>query len=125
MGFWIFMLICNLFMPAIMIIMGNVFVKNPPKTINSVYGYRTAMSTKNQETWDFAHHYCGKLWTKTGWILLPVSVLVMLPVIGKSEDIIGTAGGVLMIVQCIVLIGSIFPVEHALMKQFDKDGNRI
>lgn len=125
MGFWIFMLICNLFLPVIMIIMGNVFVKHPPKTINGVYGYRTAMSRKNQETWDFAHHYCGKLWTKIGWILLPVSVLIMLPVIGKGDDMIGTAGGVLMIVQCIVLIGSIFPVEHALMKQFDKDGNRI
>ena len=125
MGFWIFMLICTLMLPVFMIILGNVFVKHPPETINNVYGYRTTMSRKNQETWDFAHNYCGKLWIKIGWILLPVSVLVMLPTLGKGENPIGFVGGTFIFLQCLVLIGSIFPVEYALKKRFDKDGNRI
>lgn len=125
MGFWIFMLICTLMQPVLMIIMGNVFVKHPPETINNVYGYRTTMSGKNQETWDFAHNYCGKLWIKIGWILLPVCVLVMLFTLGKGEDAIGFVGGTFTLLQCLVLISSVFPVEHALKKRFDKDGNRI
>lgn len=125
MGFWIFMLICTLMLPVFMIILGNVFVKHPPETINNVYGYRTTMSRKNQETWDFAHNYCGKLWIKIGWILLPVSLLVMLPTLGKGENPIGFVGGTFTFLQCFVLIGSIVPVERALKKRFDKDGNRI
>lgn len=44
--------------------------KRPPKKINSFYGYRTAMSMKNRETWEFAHKHCGKLWSAWGCIAL-------------------------------------------------------
>lgn len=125
MGFWIFMMICNLLIPVIMIVIGTVFVNHPPKSINGVYGYRTTMSMKNMNTWNFAHLYCGKLWRKIGWIMLPISIVVMIPLLGKSDNIIGIWGGVLETVECIILIAAIFPVERALKKNFDKDGNRL
>lgn len=125
MGFWIFMMICNLLIPVIMIVIGAVFVNHPPKSINGVYGYRTTMSMKNMDTWNFAHLYCGKLWRKIGWIMLPISIVVMIPLLGKSDNIIGIWGGVLETVECIILIAAIFPVERALKKNFDKDGNRL
>jgi len=59
MGFWLFMLINNLIVPAIMIGIGRIFVSHPPKKINGIYGYRTKRSMKNNETWRFAHHYCA------------------------------------------------------------------
>ncbi len=119
------MTISAFLVPVIMIIFGIVLVKNPPKSINGVYGYRTRMSKKSQETWDFAQNYCGKLWKRIGIIMLPVSILLMVPVMGKSENTIGIWGGVVEILQCIILIGAIIPVEIELKKQFDKDGNRI
>lgn len=125
MGFWIFMMICNLLIPVIMIVIGMVFVNHPPKSINGIYGYRTTMSMKNMDTWNFAHLYCGKLWRKIGWIMLPISIVVMIPLLGKSDNIIGIWGGVLETVECIILIASISPVERALKKNFDKDGNRL
>lgn len=125
MGFWIFMMICNLLIPVIMIVIGMVFVNHPPKSINGIYGYRTTMSMKNMDTWNFAHLYCGKLWRKIGWIMLPISIVVMIPLLGKSDNIIGIWGGVLETVECIILIATIFPVERALKKNFDKDGNRL
>lgn len=124
MGFWIFMTICNLLVPVLMIVIGAIFKKHPPKTINPVYGYRTTMSMKNADTWNFAHLYCGKLWWKTGWIMLPFSILIMLPVLGKSTDTIGTWGAIVETVQCVLLIVTIFWVERALKKTFDKEGNR-
>lgn len=123
MGFWIFMTICNFLIPILMIVIGRVFVKNPPKTINGFYGYRTSMSRKNQATWDFAQLYCGKLWWKIGWIMLPLSVIAMLPAIGKNDDIVGGVGAVVETVECITLFLSLLPVERALKKRFDKDGN--
>lgn len=80
------------------------------------------MSMKNMDTWKFAHNYFGKLWWKTGRIMLPVSAAAMLLVLGKEEDMVGVAGGIIASVQCVILILSILPVEHALRKNFDKDG---
>lgn len=117
MGFWVFMTGCNLILPVLMVVIGKVFVKNPPRKINWVYGYRTHRSMKNQDTWNFAHLYCGKLWWKAGWVMLPLSVVSMLPVVGKSDDIIGGAGAVVECVECVVLFMTIFFVERALGKK--------
>ena len=70
-GYWLFMLAVSLLMPLTMIIFGRHFMHNPPKDINSSYGYRTSMSMKSRETWDFAHRYFGRLWVILGLILLP------------------------------------------------------
>ena len=74
MGFWIFMMVMELLIPLIMIIFGKYFSKKSPKEINYLFGYRTSMSMKNKDTWEFAHKYCGKLWLKIGWIMFVVSL---------------------------------------------------
>lgn len=122
MGFWIFMLCSNLGIPLLMVGFGYFFKKFGAGTINEVFGYRTSMSKKNQQTWDFANMYFARLWIKVGLIMLPLSIVLMLPVLGKSTDTVGWWGGALAMVQCVVLIVSIFPVERALNKNFDKDG---
>lgn len=118
MGFWFFMTCSNFTVPVLMIVVGKVLIKNPPKTINGIYGYRTKRSRVNQNTWDFAQLYCGKLWWKIGWIMLPFSIIGMLPVIGKNDDFVGIAGAVIITIQCIIMFVSIFFVERALAKKF-------
>ncbi|MDE7428858.1 MAG: SdpI family protein [Lachnospiraceae bacterium] len=122
MGFWLFMTICNLILPVLMIVLGKVFVKNPPRTINAIVGYRTSRSMKNQDTWNFAHLHCGKLWWKIGWSMLPLSIISMLPAIGKDDDFIGVLGAVVISVECIIMFISIFFTERALAKKFDRRG---
>lgn len=56
--------------------------------------------------------------------MLPLSVVRMLPVLGKSTDTISEWGGALCLIQCVVLISCIFPVEKALKKTFGNEGNR-
>lgn len=124
MGFWIFMLSMDMLTPLIMIGFGILFLKQAPKEINPLYGYRTTMSMKNKDTWQFAHSYFGKLWSRIGLILLPVSVIPLLFVIGGNENVVGIAGGVVCTVQVVVLLGSIIPVEKALKRTFDRDGKR-
>jgi hypothetical protein len=124
MGFWIFMLIMDLLLPFTMIGFGRYFMKKAPKEINSVFGYRTSMSMKNKDTWEFAHKYCGKVWYVCGMVMLPITVIFMLLVIGKNEDCVGSIGGIICGVQLIPLIGSILPTEIALKKNFAKNGTR-
>ena len=124
MGFWIFMLCTVLLVPLIMLFFGLYFKNKSPKEINSLFGYRTTMSMKNQDTWEFAHHYCGRLWLVLGMIMLPLSVIPMLFFINQDIDVVGIAGGIIEGIQVVVLLISIFPTEKALKKTFDENGNR-
>lgn len=90
-GFWIFMLIMVLITPLAMIVFGREFKKSPPKEINSNFGYRTKRSMQNQDTWDFAHYYLGKLWIKLGIPILFLSVGAMFFSFG-SGSIISVGG---------------------------------
>lgn len=122
MGYWLFMLAVILLMPLTMIIFGRHFMHNPPKDINGSYGYRTSMSMKSRETWDFSHRYFGKLWFILGLILLPLSAAAMLFLLGKSVGTIGNASIVIMAVQLVFVIFPIFPTEAALKRNFDSNG---
>ncbi len=124
MGFWIFMLLSVLLVPVTMLLFGRSFLKKGPDVINPVFGYRSEMSMKNRDTWDFAHNCCGKIWKYSGIVLLPVSVLAMLFVLGKDVTTVGNVSMILTAVQLVPLIGSIFVTERALKRTFDINGLR-
>ncbi len=124
MGFWIFMLAMSLLIPTTMLGFGWYFTQKAPKKINLLFGYRTTMSMKNQDTWEFAHKYCGRIWRVCGAVLLPVTVVAMLLTLGRGEDCIGTVGEVLCLIQLVPLVGAIFPTEAALRRTFHSDGTR-
>lgn len=125
MGFWFFMLAMNLILPLSMIFLGKYFSKRAPKEINMIFGYRTPRSTKNQDTWQFAHQFFGKLWYKSGLILLGLTLICMLPLIGRDTNTIGKLGGFLCLAQLPAMLWPIPETEKALKKTFDKDGNRL
>lgn len=124
MWFWWFMLSCDLLIPLLMIISGRMMWKHPPKNINGIVGYRTARSMKNIDTWKFAHAYCGKLWWKMGWMLLPPSAIILFPFYNCTEDKIGVVGGALCMIQCVFLLIPIFFTERALKRNFTDKGAR-
>lgn len=124
MWFYITMFICNLLIPLVMLVGGYCMYKKTPKEINGVIGYRTKMSRKNKDTWKFAHEYCGKLWIRLGIILLAVTVIVQLPFLHSTDNVIGWMTLILESGQLIVLLGAILPVERALKRIFDENGNR-
>jgi len=123
-GFWIFMLVNNLLIPLTTIIFGHRFIIKPPKEINYLYGYRTSMSMKNTETWKYAHNFCGKLWCIFGWIMLPLSIVVMFFVIDDDVNWVGYFGLFICLIQLVVMIIPIIFTEIALNKKFDKNGDR-
>jgi len=125
MEFWLYCTAMCLLIPGIMLYFGWRFLNKPPKNINSMYGYRTSRSMKNQQTWDFAHQVCGKLWLRAGAVMLPLSLLTMLPALGRDVEAVGTWCIPVVGVQLVVMVATIFPVEKALKRKFDKYGRRI
>lgn len=118
MVFWIFMLLMNISIPVIMIVVGKAFTKHPPKNINGLCGYRTKRSKASQEAWDYAHQHFGKTWYRLGLVLVPLTILAMLPVLGKDTTVIGTYGAVVSIIICVLLIIPIFWTEAELKRKF-------
>jgi len=124
MAFAIAMFFSNILVPAVMILAGYMMYKYPPTSINGVIGYRTKRSKLNIDTWKFAHHYCGKLWLKIGVLVLLLTILIQIPLFKAGEDIIGKVSLIIAMVQVVIILCSIYPVEKALRKNFDENGNR-
>ena len=126
MSFWIFMLVMNLLTPLVMIIYGRIFEKKPPKIARSkfAFGYRTVMSMRNEETWEYAHRFFGKLWFRFGIAVGLISIIVLFFFIGKDKDTVGFAGMIICYVQLVAMLLPVIPTELALRRRFDKYGNR-
>ena len=156
MNFWIFMLVMNLLIPLTMIIFGYVYDKRPPKKPKSKFaysGYRTPMSMKNEETWEYAQRFFGKLWFRSGIVLGVISIIPLLFFmakdknnvyydfqkiegadiktfepegffIGKDKDTVGFAGMIICYVQLVAMLLPVIPTELALRRRFDRYGNR-
>ena len=54
-------------------------------------------------------------------MILP-SALIHIPLYHSNKNTIGFAGTVLVAIQCIILIVSIYPTEKALRKNLNDDG---
>lgn len=99
----------------IFIIIGFIFKAFPPKKINSIFGYRTLLSMKNQDTWNEAHKYSANTFIIVGFIFIPLQfVLSKLNISYGYEKIILLICAVLMIITN----------EVHLKKVFNNDGSR-
>lgn len=114
-----FLLFTNSIIPLMMIIVGLIWKKNPPVGINWVYGYRSSMSMKNEETWKFAHMHNAKIWCRVGTIWLVVSLIPMF-LFKEHYELISEW---VTIIGLIIIITSLIPTEIALRRKFDKNGN--
>lgn len=119
--------VCSLLLPLAFIGLGQRFTKNPPKTIDPMCGYRTVMSMKNQDTWEFAQAYYGRTCYKIGWVALAVALLAQVWLMRWPAGSI--EGGIrqvtfILLEAAAAVIANYVPVERALKKEFDKNGNR-
>ena len=77
---------------------------------------------KNQDTWDFAHLYFGKLWLVCGLVSIPASLVPFCLVLGKSEDVITITALIVMGLQSIMMVATLILTERALKTHFDEFG---
>ena len=114
-----------LLIPAVMMLLGAIFLKRPPRKINDWFGYRTRRAMSSQEAWDFAHRTCGRIWLRWGAVLAVATVLVVLLLGRGEESLLSGWGGTAVLLQCGVMIVSTIPVDQALKRNFDQDGHPI
>lgn len=116
--FWFYITVMTLLVPWVMHVFGGLYVNDPPAYPNATSGYRTKRSMQNEQTWAFAHEYCGTLMGHMGRVFFPVAILSMLMVWGKPIPAI-TIQGIVMVLLEIGLFGVLYlATERALKKKF-------
>lgn len=108
-------------MPVSMFLVGLVWRVHPPKQDGGGLAYRTALSTRSQETWDFAHRHCARLWLRMGLILAVVTGVLMVVLKKHYMSLVLWVIGGQMVFFCI----SAFLVDMLLKSLFDEKGNRL
>ncbi len=121
---FVFYLIELLLIPLTMLGFGVSWKKHPPKTINGAYGYRTSMSMKNQETWNYAHKLASKYWLYLGLPVGIISLIILFVFRSSNENTLGIAVVTTLCIQVVGLISPIPLIEAELRKYFNKDGSR-
>ena len=122
MGFKVFMAFAVLLIPGIMVFFGRVMADHPPKTINAAYGYRTAMSMLNQDTWDYAQAACAKRWRRWGRVLALITLVVL--IVALRRPAFADVLGIYTAFETAYLLASVAATEMDLRRTFDKEGRR-
>jgi len=94
---------------------GFIMLKFPPKKINSLYGYRTTSSMKNQTRWDFAQNYSSKEMIKLGLVLMLTTIIGF---ITNFESLTNMYLGLGLTVLIVIIL--IIRVENAIKIKFTK-----
>ena len=119
-----FNLIMTMLIPLIMVVCGWLFMHGIPKDRNSLFGYRTGMSVKNDDTWRFAHEYCGRLWLIIGLVLFAVTTVFMVLSMNMDPERVAFISGILMMIYVVPLLATVAATESAMKKTFDTRGKR-
>ena len=122
MKFWLLMVGIDLINPLTMIALGWYLLKS--RKAREVFGFKTAMWVKNNDTEKFAYNFCTKYYFFTGIIMMSLSIIVMLLFISNTVSTIGLVGGIICTVQGFLSAGALLVTELALRKTFDKAGHR-
>lgn len=99
------------------LIIGIVFKLLPPKKINHIYGHRTYLAMKNQDTWEVAQRISATTLIVVGIIYVLIGLMSKYVFTGITEG----AQGIIFILGFLVMI---LYDEMYLRKIFDKHGKR-
>jgi uncharacterized membrane protein len=99
----------------ILILVGVILLKFPPKSRNGIYGYRTKQARSSDEKWGFSQPYSAIQLIKVGVFGCAIAFFTLF---FKVEENTGGQLGSL-----IILIFACYPIyktERAMRKKFDK-----
>lgn len=101
---------------AIMLFSGYIQKIFPPKDIDGPYGYRTATSKQNQQTFDEGNRYSAKLLIKTGLIAI-IAGLIITPFFNRAHEYI--MAGLLILTGISIAVTVTTLTEKHLRQMFD------
>ncbi|NVK53365.1 MAG: SdpI family protein [Flavobacteriaceae bacterium] len=102
---------------GVLLLFSVIFFFFPPKKINSLYGYRTYRSMKNQDVWQFSNQQFNTAFIKYATIGFVAALVLAL--IGSGKNTWQP-----MVIVLFSILATILKTEQRLNKHFDKEGTR-
>lgn len=124
MSFWIY------FFAAVLIFtlsycIGNYLEKNPPRTMDEVFGYKTELSSKNQSTWDFAQVCAGRICRIISIAAFVLALILIISFKIANSRLMFNICSILVLGAQLLSVSLTFPAtEYMLVKNFHEDGTR-
>lgn len=111
-----------LILPVVLIIAGVILHIVPGGKINSIYGFRTRTSSKNEHTWKYCNKLCARI-----LIVVGVVSLIAICVTAKATVLIlglFSVGEIVNILAISAVLISIPVVNHACKSKFPELFNK-
>ncbi len=106
-------------LPLVSLIMGIILWRNPPGR-NAFFGFRSKLSMSDDDIWQLAQTYCGRLMTAVFSVMTALAVIVNTLVLAFGAD------GDVKFTACVVLLGvsiaALIFVNIAVDKRLKKAG---
>ncbi len=103
-------------LPTVYLIVGILLYLKPDPKINSIYGFRTKISSVNEHTWKYCNKLCGKMLFYIGI----VSAILVLTVNSVEIKVFGlfTLAEIIHIFMMILILSLIPIINHRCKKKF-------
>ncbi|WP_271407211.1 SdpI family protein [Tenacibaculum soleae] len=102
---------------GVLFLFSIIFYFFPPKKINTIYGYRTNKTIKNDTIWQFANAFFIKQFLKYAAISLVAAIIL-----AAISKIITWQPMAIMLLSLAV---SVIKTEQEISKNFDEEGEKI
>lgn len=102
--------------PLVVLVLGILYKKRPPKDMDSRWGFSNILTRKDPEIWDAAHALTGKIWTIMGAALLAGAVICSILFIWMDVSKAVTVAIWAIGVELVAIVASWFVIMFQLRK---------
>ncbi len=110
--------------PALMMVLGALYLFKPAPEANYKYGFRTYFGMGSVAAWQFSQKVAGLIFGSLGVLLLIAMLVVVLIFLKKDLTQIAMASVVCLLIQALLALAARLAVGLLTFRFFDKDGNR-
>lgn len=103
-------------LPVVLIVAGIILLITPKVKINSIYGFRTKTSSKNEHTWRYCNRLCAKI-----LIVVGVASVIIICTTAKMTTValaLFSIGEIVNILAIGIVLLSIPIVNYSCKKKF-------
>ncbi len=129
---WVFLVIGELIIPAVVLLNSWILGKHPPKRPQNVQrrvtmkgGYGSRRAIQNNDTWYFAQSVSSKWFFKLSLVQLIITVALLLIQYFLFEALAVYIGLAWIVIEAASLLATSIPIERALKQTFTLYGERL
>ena len=109
--------------PAVLLIMGLVYLFLAPKEANHTLGFRCWWGMSSMEVWQFTQKLAGIVWGGLGIILAIVAIIGCVIMVGQELSKATSTALTILIIEAVAALLAFLTVEITVILRYDMNGS--